>query len=385
MSTALYKPEAFGLSGDLSMVGEGATARRVRERTSPQLRAAILSAKTVLEAAWSGDRVAALRVNEAITTSDLFKSAVGAVLDRMMLAQYETERPDWSPFAAATTVRDFKAKTLLELQVPSGPLPKVPERSNYPVGSTTAAERTIQVAKFGEQYGYTLEARVNDDIGELAVIPSTWAARARTTEANLALSQLVTTSTGAPNTGLFNAPNKNIWTGPLTADNLQTAVTATRTKRDTDGNLLVAPPLQLVVGPALEFVARRIINTQEIRVTVGGTTTTEANPFAGIRLTVLPDLVGASWFVIPIPRAGVKNPIYVAKLVGFETPDLRARAGQGVNLGGGALSPQDGSFEDDTIWMRVRHIVGAAQGDPTFALASDGAGAAGSALAKVGW
>ena len=386
MSTINFRPDTFGLSKDLTLVGEGPSIRRAKERGNPRLRQAMLEAKVILESAWGGDKIAVQRINEAITTSDLFKSAVGAVMDREMLKAYETESPDWSPYAALTKVKDFKPKTLVELAVPSGPLAKVPERTNYPIGSTSAAERQISVGKVGEGYGYTLEARVNDDIGELAIVPQTWAARARTTEANLALQQLANTLTGAPNTGLFNAPNKNIYTGPLTADNLQAMYTAARsTRRDANGNLLVAPQMQLVVGPALEFVAKRIINTQEIKVTVGSTTTTESNPFAGIKLTVLPDLVGSAWFLLPVPKQGVKNAIYLAKLLGFETPDIRVKADQGMSVGGGSISPLDGGFDDDTIWYRVRHIAGAAQGDPTFAVASDGAGAAGSALAKVGW
>ena len=383
MSNILFRPETFGLTKAGTMIGEGPAARRLAERQDPRLRKAMLEAKAILESAWGGDKRARLAVNEAITTSDLFKSAAGAVLDREMLKAYETQAPDWSGYAALSRLKDFKPKTLAELAIASGPLTKVPEHSNYPIGSGDAKERQISVGKFGEQYGYTFEARVNDDINELEVIPSSWAARARTTEAYQALSQLVNTLTGAPNTGMFNAPNQNIWTGALTADNLQAMITALRsTRRDASGNLLVAPELQLVVGPALQFVAQRILNTQEIRVTNGSVQTLESNPFSGIKLTVLPDLVGAAWFVLPIPKQGVKNAIYVGKLIGFESPDLRAKADQGVSLGGGALSPRDGSFDDDTIWFRVRHICGAAQGDPTFAGASDGTG---TTLTKAGW
>ena len=383
MSNILFRPETFGLSEAGTMIGEGSTARRIAERENPRLRRAMLEARSLLQSAWGGDKRARLTLNEAITTSDLFKSAAGAVLDREMLNAYQTAAPDWSGYAALTKLKDFKPKTLTELAIASGPLTKVPEHTNYPIGSGDAKERQISVGKFGEQYGYTFEARVNDDINELEVIPGTWAARARATEASQALSQLVNTLTGTPNTGMFSAANQNIWTGALTADNLQAMITALRsTRRDKDGNLLVAPELQLVVGPALQFVAQRILNTQELRVVSGQVTTIESNPFAGIKLTVLPDLVGAAWFVLPVPKQGTKNAIFVGKLVGYETPDLRAKADQGISLGGGSISPREGSFDDDTVWFRVRHICGAAQGDPTFAGASDGTG---TTLTKSGW
>jgi hypothetical protein len=39
------------------------------------------------------------------------------------------------------------------------------------------------------------------------------------------------------------------------------------------------------------------------------------------------------------------------------------------------VAPEEGSFDDDSVYYRVRHITGAATGDPTFTYASDGLGA----------
>jgi hypothetical protein len=377
MSTALFRPEVFGLNESMRLDGDTPRSRRERERATEASRTRILQAKGLLEAAWHGDPLARIKVNEALTTSDLFKSAAGAVLDRILLADYERVSGGvWSKFSARTSVKDFKPKSLLELSSNTGALPLVPEHSNYSKANVGGAERTIKVAKFGEQYGYSFEARINDDIGELEKVPAGWANQATATEDQTSLSQVVTVATGAPNTAFFNAGNGNIGTGALTADRLQTAYTTVSTKRDKDGNLLAAPALQLVVGPALQFTAQRILNAQEIRVTNGATQTMEPNPFLGkFTLTVLPTLAGTAWFVLPVPQAGRKNAFYTAFLTGYETPDLRAKADAGVRIGGGIIAPQEGSFDDDTIWFRVRHIVGAAQGDPTFTYASDGIGA----------
>ncbi|NUO97491.1 MAG: hypothetical protein HOW59_06130 [Nonomuraea sp.] len=384
MTNALFRPETFGLNESMRLDGDTPRARRDRERATEASRNRILQAKSLLEAAWHGDPLARIKVNEALTTSDLFKSAAGAVLDRLLLADYErTSGGVWSKFAARTTLKDFKPKTLMELTSNTGALAQVPEHTNYPKANVSGAERTIKLGKFGEQYGYTFEARVNDDIGELEQVPAGWANQATATEDQTALATLVSVTTGAPNTGIFNPANQNIYTGALTADNLQAAYTAVTTKRDKDGTLLVAPQMQLIVGPALQFAAERIMNSQELRFTNGNVQTTEPNPFRGkFQLTVLPNLPGTAWFLAPVPQAGRKNPFYVGFLVGYETPDLRAKADQGVRIGGGSINPSEGSFDDDTIWFRVRHIVGAAQGDPTFTLASDGTG---TTLTKAGW
>jgi len=372
MSSTLLLGESFGLSKDLTMVGEGPAVRRTRARASAKMRKAMVEARAMLDAAYGGDKIAMVRVNEAITTSDLFKSAVGEVLDRELLQQYEDLETQWTKIAARTTVKDFKPKQLVELNRNRHGLPRVPEHTNYPIASTDVDEKFISVSKFGEQFGYTFEARVNDDIGELEVVPNGWATQARYTEDDNVLSQLANPLTGAPNTAFFNVGNGNLGTGLLNETNLQTAITTATTKRDADGRLLRSGPLQLVVGKALEITATRVINAEQLRITDGNVERIESNPFRGkITLTVLENLPGTAWFVIPLPTAP-RPAFYSAFLRGFETPDTRYKANQGRALGGGELGADAGSFEDDTIWYRVRHIHGAAQGDPKFTYASDG-------------
>ncbi|MGG5257466.1 Mu-like prophage major head subunit gpT family protein [Phycicoccus avicenniae] len=384
MSSALFRPETFGLNESMRLDGDTPRARRDRERASEAMRSRILQAKSLLEAAWHGDPLARLKVNEAITTSDLFKSAAGAVLDRILVADYERRQgATWSTFSAKTSLKDFKPKTLMELTSNTGALPRVPEHANYSKANIDAAERTISVGKFGEQYGYTFEARVNDDIGELEQVPAGWSAQATATENRTSLEQMANPLTGAPNTGFFSPANTNIYTGALTADNLQAAYTAMTTKRDKDGSLLVAPAMQLIVGPALQFTAERIMNAQTVRLTNGSTQTEEPNPLRGkFQVNVLPNLPGTAWFLVPVPQQGRKNAFYTGFLIGYETPDIRVKADAGVRVGGGAIAAQEGSFDDDTVWFRVRHIVGGAQGDPTFTMASDGTG---TTLTKAGW
>lgn len=376
MSKSILIGESFGLTESLAMTGEGPAARRQRVRESEKMRGAVVEAKRLYEAAKNGDRVALMRVNEAITTSDLFKSALGEVLDRELVNQYEDIETQWTKFAARTTTKDFKPKRLVDLQRNRHGLRRVPEKTPYPIASTDTVERDIAVEKFGEQFGYTFEARVNDDIGELDQVPNGWATQARYTEDDVALGQLANPLTGAPNAGFFNVGNANLGSGVLTAARLQAAITGVTTKRDKDGRILRSGPLQLVVGRALEFTAARILNTSEIRTTDGdGQTVIESNPFRGrVTLTVLENLPGTAWFVIPLPSAP-RPAFYVAFLRGFETPDTRYKADQGKRTGGGDVGVDEGSFDDDTIWYRIRHIVGAAEGDPVFTYASDGIGA----------
>lgn len=337
-------------------------------RRSRVTEAEIANTAKLLQSAWQGNARVRHAVNEALTTSDLFVSATGDVFDRELLAQYATMPRQWDKFATRTVVNDFRPKKLIDLVAGASTLTKVPEHTNYPEAGYTTAERTLSVYKTGEAFGYTFEMRVNDQLNELQRIPSTWADKAVRTEDYAALEQLANPLTGVPNAGFFNAGNSNLGTLALTADNLQTTITAVRTKRDAQGNLLYPGPLRLVVGAAQDFTARRILNSQEIRTVAGSVTTVEANPFAGIELVVLDNLPGTAWFVLPAPSAP-RPAFYVGFLRGYEQPDMRVKRDQGQRMGGGDVPVEDGSFEDDTVYFRVRHITGGAAGDPKFAYA----------------
>lgn len=335
----------------------------------------------LLSLAWSGNDRARVAVNEALTTSDLFVSASGEVFDRALMAEYERMPVQWSKISSRTTVSDFRPKKLVDLIGGRGVLARVPEHSNYPEASQSSAESEIKVEKYGEQYGYTYEARKNDRLNELQRIPSGFAAKARATEDYATLSAMANPLTGAPSTAFFKPANRNIYTGALTADNVQAGLTALRTQRDTDGNLLYPGELHVVVGPALQFTAQRIFGAQQIRTTTGGVEVVEANPLAGQAFTVMDNLPGSAWFIMPKPTAA-RPALFTAFLAGEETPDLRVKKDQGASTSGGDLPVEAGSFDDDTIYWRVRHITGGAAGDPRFTLASDGTG---TALTKAGW
>lgn len=335
----------------------------------------------MLKLAWNGNEKARTAVNEALTTSDLFLSATGEVFDRALMAEYERMPIQWSKVSARTTLNDFRKKKMVDLLGGRGTLAKVPEHTNYPEASTSSAESEIWVEKYGEQYGYTFESRKNDQLNELQRIPTGFAAKARATEDIATLSALANPVTGAPNTAFFNAGNENIYAGALTAANVQAGLTALSTKRDDDGNLMYPGALQVVVGPALRFTAQRLFGAQQYRTTTGGVEVIESNPLAGQGWVVMDNLPGAAWFIMPVPAAS-RPALFTGFLVGEESPDLRVKKDQGQRPGGGDVPVDAGSFDDDTIYWRVRHITGGATGDPMFTLASDGTG---TTLTPIGW
>lgn len=374
-----FKPDTFGLSEGATLDYGSPTLRRRALRENGHRMQAVLEAKSLMDRAWAGDKRSYNTLHEALTTSDLFRSAAGEVLDIEMLQAYETIEVQWKKIATSTSLRNFKPKDLRTLMMGSAGFQKVPELNPYPMGTGPAiTEAFISVAKFGERWAYSFEAQINDELGELQSVPRQWGTRAGYTEDDAVLAQLANPVTGAPNTAFFNATNKNLGTGALTADNLMTAMQNVKTSKvDANGRMLRAPQLQLVTGPGLSIQANLVLNSNFIRYTdsTTGQVTELSNPFQGVVQHVeMANLPGKAWFILPVPNSA-RPAFFLGHLVGYETPDLRFAADQGQSISGGALGQSAGSFENDSIAYRVRHICGAAVGDPTFTWASDGLGA----------
>ena len=377
MNTSIINvAETFGLTEDQTLAGPSPLTRRIY---TPGRAKAIKEAAELWHRVFSGDLRAAVQVREALSTSDLFVSATGDVLDRELLAQYSAYTPEWSTFASRTLVRNFKPKKMVDILGGRTSLERVPELTAYPGAVADNREFSIQVAKFGRQFGFSWEAMVNDDLDELMQIPNTFAQAAALTEDDAALALIANTTTGVPNADFFkdysavdgyvgSGLNTTAVTEALTEEDVQAAVTAIRQRTDNEGNLVPAGPLILVVGPANEFTARRILNATEVRTTIGGVTTIEGNPLKGaVELVVLSRLPGLAWFILPKPTTAARPALAVAFLRGFETPDIRRKDGAGVGL-----SPDAGDFDDDSVRYRVRHVTGAATVDPIHTYASTG-------------
>jgi hypothetical protein len=377
----LQMAESFGLK-DGSLGGNTQQAFR---QLDPKRAKLLGEAAEIWQKAWNGDRLAALLVNEAMTTSDLFVSATGDLLDRELLASYGDVETVWSKFVKRTTVRNFKPKKFLDLFGGKTRLDVVPELTEFPGATKSEAEYQISVKKYGRRVGWSWEAGINDDIDELRQIPGNFARAAALTEEYAALELIADSTTGAPNTGFFKSYSasaakalgysafNNAGVNALTTASLEAALTDIASRKDSEGNLIGVGRLQLVVGKALEFTAKRILAQGSVRTTVGGQQFDGPNLMQNVvDLVVHPYLPGNAWFLLP-QTSEARPALALAFLSGYETPDFRVQANTGQRVGGGNISPEEGDFEVDGVWYRVRHVTGGAQLDPIHTFASTGA------------
>jgi len=368
-----------------------ARPRRINE-------AQVVAAARLMGKAFHGNKRSALDLQEALTSDD-FRGAAFEVLDREMMARYQDLPPVWDQYAKRTTVRDFKPKTLVDLMGGRAALDLVPERTEYPHRTVSKAPYRISVSKYGGVFQITWESIINDELGELEDLPGNLAIAARNTETTAAV-KLLTDGSG-PNSAIFNAtawgrtydPDADTFSGgssnliagnPVLTDlSLEAALDAISQRLDPEGLPIAVAAYKLVVPPALETTARKILDAIEIRVTNGSTTTIMKNSVAGrVQLVVDPWLpvidkganVNTTWYLLPAPTSA-RPALFLAFLRGHEAPDLRVKADAGNRVGGGPVAPEEGSFEADDISYRARHVVGGAGTDMIATAVSTGAGA----------
>jgi hypothetical protein len=348
-------------------------------RIAPSVKARVLeAAKLFNEGARGVSAAAEYRLKEAFSTSD-FPVLLGKAFDIEVQSTYREITPEWRTLARETRLKDFRPKKIIDLNGGQDTFEDVAEGEEYKGASLSEFEYEIGIGKTGRTYGLTFELRKNNDYSDLMDFPGRLATAARNTEDAKVFASLVTAA--GPNTAFFKAGNGNAPTAlPLTRDNVQTAVKAIWKRKNREGVPFRAlgTKLLLVVAPTLQFEAERAV-TPTIPDPAGGTNPI-VNPLYGKVTVVVSERLGlidvsakadTTWYILPDPASA--NPaLYKATMLGEEQPDIRVKRDQGERVGAGAVGIDEGSFSDDTIHYRGRHITGGAATDPIGTYVSTG-------------
>lgn len=313
---------------------------------------------------------------EAFGTDD-FPKLLGAGLEKEAMQAQKDSVKEFDSFALVKNLSDFRPKKLVDL-FGNEYFEDVAEGEEYKSGTLEETDVEIKTGKTGKVYGLTWELMLSRDFSDLADFPKVLGNAATNTE-NRKVYELMVGATGLA-AGFFGTVD----TKSLSTESLQAAIEALAVKVNHRDELVDISSITLIVGPALQFRAQQILNAQEVEIqTTSGTKVSKVrvpNPFKGlITLQVSREfarLNGAgsaatSWALLP--NKTTDNPAVVKTgLIGHEAVDIRVERNQGERVGGGTVAVNDGSFRDDTIWYRGRHITGAAQGFTAAVYASDG-------------
>lgn len=344
------------------------------------------AADALITAAQRGDRIAAGKLAEAFSTTDLPFNAAH-LISAIVIPQFDAAERTWNQVAGVRTVDDFGPVRLQSLYASvtgsgvaqNGGLPGIPESAPYPHISVTGAEAFYsKLQKSGARFTWTWESNVNDVVGFFDQIPGELLNLALDTEEREVYEALVngTTNELASQTlpdGTVTDPNaaispEAIWAAILQLQNV--TVNGRKVGRASGYNVVVAAGTGDFVNYALN---RTILQVVDGSIVYGPGDRSALN-----NVTVVESeyVTGTNWYVLPKPGSLRRPVLELLRLRGYEQPELRVQANAGNYVGGGIVSPFEGDFEADEIAMRVRFVAGGVLWDDSYSVKSDGSGTA---------
>lgn len=357
--------DQFTLDGRIKPPANGVTEAKVQ------------AIRDLVDETMSGSRSAKGTLEEAMVSTDaVFNLAYLTELN--VLADFpEVENRNWASIATTRQVSDFRDVTLYSLRPdwsaggtlgagdPVFVAPRIPEGATYPYAylEQESNQQVGGIVKRGFKTGFTFEAFINDAVGFLQALPEHMTGIALDTDEWEVFNALLTGVTSAEQldggpipygedtaTVLPNAPiSRNaliramIELGERTINNRKIVVSGGWTLLIPAGQRMwVEYILNVVQGP-------NGYNSGGFDFTLNG-----YNPLAGIEIIESEFISDDAWFLIPKANQARRPVLELLRLVGHELPELRVQGNTGNFVGGGAVDPFEGSFDNDSADFRLR-------------------------------
>lgn len=318
----------------------------------------------IVAEAQSGSLRAQYVLRETMTTDD-FPLLFGDVMARQLVAGWQEAPVTYPAYVSVTEVPDFRPVSRFAIDGAEGVLEDVAEQGEYPEAALTEARDQFSVGKKGRRIPLSWETIVNDDLGAFRNIPTRLGRAARRTEERFATELFVDAS--GPHASLYTVGNANIVTGnpPLSESALVTAMGVLSAMRDEDGEPIVITSRVLVVPPALEFTARKLLEATELRIADGSNTLVVPNWLRGTTQLVINHYIpviatsngDTSWFLFAGADGSSRTALTMAFLRGYREPQIFVKEPNARRVGGGS-DPLDGDFDTDSVEYKVRHVMG---------------------------
>lgn len=367
--------------------GEGTRAGTSKQKANdPKYLQRLLEAAKLV-ARVSGGSLPFHYFSEAMSTSD-FPLLFGDLVDRQILAAYRQVPTTWQAFVRRQIHRDFRPHKIYTPDNAGGtPLGRVHELEEYPEAALKeGTEISYTVKKHGRRMPFSWEAFINDNMDMFREIPERLGRAASRTEERQAV-ELFVASTG-PIAPFFSAGNGNLITNALSINGLQAGLNKLTDRVDDDGNPIAVEAAVLVIPTALEITAQNILNATEFEMDAsgfggfGGTGVGRYKAVNWLRnrvkvvvnpyLSIINTTNGAtSWYLFADPDNG-RPALQMGFLRGHEEPQTFIKDPNARRVGGGAVNPEEGDFDTDSIEYKIRHVLGGTRVDPKSAVASTG-------------
>lgn len=228
--------------------------------------------------------------NELIRAAFSTNEYAGSTATAMRLVAMDALQTAPEPIlmlAARKPVQDFRQATLTKF-APVMRLHKLPPGGEIKHIEVGAEQSTVQADTYAAQFGVSRHDYINDELSHYSEIPAHFGREAARTIGDVAEALIVANI--ATGSNFFSTSNDNYLTGagtPLGIDSLADAVVAMRTQTDTSGRTLNIAPAFLEVPAELEFAARALVNSSEVRNAAGTAAEVTGNPVQGIAKVVV--------------------------------------------------------------------------------------------------
>lgn len=327
-------------------------------------------------------------LREAMSTSD-FSLLFGDIIDRQMLGVYTEAAQTYRSIFKMSTVRDFRITRRFVMDGAENQLDEVKELGEYKASKIAPSKYDISIKKYGRRMPFSFETLINDDLQAITDVPARFSRAARRSESRFAASIYVS-STG-PNATIYAAGNKNqvLIANGATVDNpklstqgLADALNVLALMKDTDGEPIVIEAAILEVPTTLEIIAQQILNATNLifgadsaamRLETVNFLKNRVSLVVNPYLNLINTTDGATaWYVHAASTVG--RPAFEFDFLrGYEAPQLFMKSPNAVRVGGnGLIDPMQGSFEDDSLDYKIRHMFGGGAIEPKATIASRG-------------
>ncbi len=285
------------------------------------------------------------------STSD-FDNLFASTVNRTLLSGYNAVPNNHTLLCQVDDqVKDFREMTDIRTTEFDDLLP-VPELGEYK--ATTMGEEAVSwsVDKYGRTFGVSWEMLRNDDLRGFRDTTLKLGRSAGRTERKRITRFFNSDVPIYDGNNLFHAgTHGNAATSALAQGAVETGILAMAQQTDLKGNLLNIRPKYLVTGPALQLTAQKIVTSEFV---FGGNPQFhEPNVLRGtLEPVVLEDISSATaWFLVADPAQSLA--LKLGFLKGLRNPQTFRQASQ---VEGG--SADEGSWENDGINYKVRHVTG---------------------------
>ena len=345
----------------------------------------------LIEKSMQGNYQAVGTLKEALSTSDAIFNFAHAVNLNFVPNFSELPRT-WRKIAGTRGASDFRPVALYSLTTqwqdgvlgdgdPAHVAPTIPEGSPYPyaymAGEVVEGGKLV---KRGFKTDFTFEAFVNDAVGFLRALPENMQEVALDTEEFEVYTALNAALTNDNKLGSGTNPDGSTAAAgaPLTRAALVQAKIQLGTRTHNGRIIPSNGTYVLLVAPGQKVYADFIINNVSLTGLVEGSgardlTVSGYNPLAGIEVVETEYFSGAKWALIPSGgKIGPRPVLERLNLIGHEVPELRVSNFTGSYVGGGSVSPFEGSFTNDSTTFRLRQFGGGVAWTPQAFIWSPG-------------